>query len=54
MAPGTLDEDPVLASTGIYDGENMTLRAMPEAMAVSFADGERTYTCTALPKEVGP
>lgn len=54
VAPGTLDEDPVLASSGIYAGENMTLRAMPEAMAVSFAGWEQTYTCIAYPTEVRP
>ena len=54
VAPGTLDEDPVRASSGFYSGENMTLRAMPEALAVSFAGWEQTYTCTAYPSEVRP
>ena len=54
VAPGPLDEDPVRASSSIYSGENMTLRAMPEALAVSFAGWEQTYTCTAYPSEVRP
>lgn len=54
VAPGTLDEDPIQVSSGVYAGENMTLRAMPEAMAVSFAGWERTYTCIAYPTEVRP
>ena len=54
VVPGALDEDPVRASSGFYSGENMTLRAMPEAMAVSFAGWEQTYICTAYPREVCP
>ena len=54
VVPGPLDEDPVRASSGLSGGENMTLRAMPEALAVSFAGWEQTYTCTAYPAEVRP
>lgn len=48
------DEDPVRKSTGLYSGENMTLTAMPEALAVAVEDGDRTYICVALPEEVVP
>ena len=48
------DEDPVRKSTGLYSGENMTLTAMPDALAVAVEDGDRTYICVALPEEVVP
>ena len=54
MGPGGLDEDHILASAGAYEGENMGLRAMPEALAVGFLYEGRTYTCVALPEEVVP
>lgn len=48
------DEDPVRKSTGLYSGENMTLTAMPEALAVAVEDGNQTCICVALPEEVVP
>lgn len=48
------DEDPVRKSTGLYSGENMTLTAMPEALAVAVEDGDQTCICVALPEEVVP
>ena len=48
------DEAPVRKSTGLYSGENMTLTAMPEALAVAVEDGDQTCICVALPEEVVP
>ena len=47
LSPGSLDEDPVQASSGITGGENLTLTEMPAALAVSIRDGANTYTWTA-------
>ena len=54
LNPGSLDEDPVQASTGITSGTNLTLTEMPAALAVALEDGDRTYICVALPEEVVP
>lgn len=54
LNPGSLDEDPVQASTGITSGTNLTLTEMPAALAVAVEDGDRTYICVALPEEVVP
>ena len=51
---GGLDDDPVKFSTGTYHGEELSLTAMPAALAVSFNDGGQVYTCTAYPTEVTP
>ena len=47
LNPGSLDEDPVQASSGIMGGENLTLTEMPAALAVSIRAGADTYTWTA-------
>ena len=54
LNPGSLDEDPVQASTGSTSGTNLTLTEMPAALAVAVEDGDRTYICVALPEEVVP
>ena len=54
LEPGGLDDDPVKFSTGTYNGEELSLTAMPAALAVSFNDGGQVYTCTAYPTEVTP
>ena len=54
LEPGGLDDDPVKFSTGTYHGEELSLTAMPAALAVSFNDGGQVYTCTAYPTEVTP
>ena len=51
---GGLDDDPVSYSTGSYEGEALSLRSMPEAMALAFTHNGQTYTCTAYPTEVYP
>ena len=51
---GGLDDDPVSYSTGSYEGETLSLTAMPEAMALAFTHNGQTYTCTAYPTEVHP
>ena len=51
---GSLDEDPVQASTGSTSGTNLTLTEMPAALAVAVEDGDRTHICVALPEEVVP
>lgn len=47
LNPGSLDEDPVQASTGITGGTNLSLTEMPTALAVSIQDGADTYIWTA-------
>ena len=54
LNPGSLDEDPVQASTGITSGTNLTLTEMPAALAVAVEDGDRTHIYVALPEEVVP
>ena len=54
LEPGGLDEDSILASAGSYEGADLGLRAMPEALAVRFTYAGREYTCTALLEEVVP
>ncbi|MBM6924435.1 M56 family metallopeptidase [Pseudoflavonifractor phocaeensis] len=54
MSQGSLEDDHILASAGSYEGEDLGLRAMPEALAVRFTCEGREYTCTALLKEVVP
>ena len=51
---GGLDDDPVSYSTGSYEGEALSLTAMPEAMTLAFTHNGQTYTCTAYPTEVHP
>lgn len=51
---GSLDEDPVQASTGSTSGTNLTLTEMPAALAVAVEDGDRTHIYVALPEEVVP
>ena len=51
---GSLDEDPVQASTGSTSGTNLTLTEMPAALAVAVEDGEETHIYVALPEEVVP
>ena len=53
LNPGSLDEDPVQASTGITGGTNLSLTEMPTALAVSIQDGEDTYIWTATLKRGG-
>lgn len=48
------DDYQVRESTGSCGGSDMTLTAMPEALAVAVEDGEETYICVALPEEVVP
>ena len=54
MSQGSLEDDHILASAGSYEGEDLGLRAMPEALAVRFTCEGREYTCTALLEEVVP
>ena len=54
MDTGALDDDPVREVTGSYSGSDMTLTAMPEALAVAVEDGSQTYICVTLPEEVVP
>ncbi|MCI7473422.1 MAG: M56 family metallopeptidase [Clostridiales bacterium] len=48
------DDYQVRESTGSCGGSDMTLTAMPEALAVAVEDREETYICVALPEEVVP
>lgn len=48
------DDYQVRESVGSYGGSDMSLTAMPEALAVAVEDGDQTCICVALPEEVVP
>ena len=54
ITQGSLEEDIVLTCAGSYDGEDLGLQAMPEALAVRSTYDGQEHTCVALPEEVAP
>ena len=54
ITQGSLEEDIVLTCAGSYEGEDLGLQAMPEALAVRFTYDGQEHTCVALPEEVVP